>query len=155
MATRHPASLSGSTVLPDFPDSQGGADILSAHMAPERDRRIKTVRATGSANLALDIGPVTSKALKLVYVRAHFAGGTGNASVTIGIDSANGAAYDSTLDTVTARGTGADLFYKVPPAESADPSPWAIKPGDAYTVRWTNPDAGNMTYGVEAGYVER
>jgi len=88
---------------------------------------------------------------RLVYVRCHFAGGAGRADLRIILDSVQGSAFDVHLFTVRAVGTGADVNLRLSAAETAPPSAWAFQPGDAVRLEWTNPDSGNMTWGLEVG----
>jgi len=88
---------------------------------------------------------------RLVYVRGHFVGGAGRADLRISVDSAQGSAFDAHLFTVRVVGTGADVHLRLSADESAPPSAWAFQPGDAVRIEWTNPDSGNMTWGLEVG----
>jgi hypothetical protein len=89
----------------------------------------------------------------LVGVRAHFSGGSGLANLTINVDSGRGIAHDYLLDTVegplrTGVGTGKDINYRVLPEELVG---WRFDGaiGDKMTCVWTNPDPGNMLWGLE------
>jgi hypothetical protein len=35
--------------------------------------------------------------------------------------------------------------------EAFDPSAWTFQAGDKVWIKWTNPDSGNMTWGLEVG----
>lgn len=43
------------------------------------------------------------------------------------------------------------MNLRIPAEESVDPSPWTFQVGDTVRVRWTNPDSGNITWGLEVG----
>ncbi|MFQ5489443.1 MAG: hypothetical protein ACE5GE_01870 [Phycisphaerae bacterium] len=88
---------------------------------------------------------------RLVFVRCHFAGGAGMAPVQISLDAAQGTAYDTVLYTVKVAGAGADLNFRLTAAETQLPSAWAAQNGDKFRIRWTNPDPGNTTWGLEVG----
>ena len=116
--------------------------------------RIEAVRviaktATGSD----DIDQVFSLNLhfRLVLVRCHFVGGTGRSEMYLEVDSAQGSAYDTGLFTVRVAGVGADVNFRLTAEETRLPSAWALQPGDAFRIKWTNPDPGNTTWGLEVG----
>ena len=106
-------------------------------------------RASGSADIdetfSLDCR------FRLVFVRCHFAGGTGTSAVTISVDSGEGSAYDTRLFTITQAGTNQDVNFRIGTDEVTEPSPWTFQAGDSVTIRWTNPDSGNMSWGLEVG----
>lgn len=107
------------------------------------------IRATGTG----DMNEALSLDLKwrLVYLRCHFAGGTGTAPMTLSLDSSAGSAYDAKLFTLTAAGAGADVNLRIEGDDTLDPSPWTFQTGDALSIAWTNPDSGNLTWGLEVG----
>lgn len=106
-------------------------------------------RASGSADIdetfSLDCR------FRLVFVRCHFAGGTGTSAVTISVDSGEGSAYDSRLFTITQAGTNQDVNFRIGADEVTEPSPWTFQAGDSVRIQWTNPDSGNMSWGLEVG----
>lgn len=117
-----------------------------------RSRQLITVTSkstTGStdinATFTLDVR------FRLVFVRCHFTGTSGTAAMTISLDSALGSAYDTLLYTLTRVGINRDAHFRIPASESVDPSPWTFQAGDAVRILWTNPDSGNMTWGLEVG----
>lgn len=123
-----------------------------ALLARQRDRardRVTTKYATGSTNinslLDLDV------AFRLVFVRCHFTGGTGTADMTLDLSSAQGNPYNAHLQSITAVGTGTDVFYTPGGTDIDDPSSWSFQSGDQLRIKWTNPDSGNMTWGLEVG----
>lgn len=85
-----------------------------------------------------------------IFIRVHFAGtGSGTANLAVRIDSRLGDHYDITLHTVSARGAGADMFFRV---ERDEYEKWVLQPGDYSVLEWTNPDgSGNLTWGAEMG----
>lgn len=105
--------------------------------------------STGSADInatfSLDVR------YRLVFVRCHFAGTSGTAPMTISLDSVSGSAYDTLLYTLTRVGFNRDANFRIPANESVDPSPWTFQAGDAVRIQWTNPDSGNITWGLEVG----
>lgn len=107
----------------------------------------KTAIGSGDINEAfsLDLN------FRLAFVRCHFVGGSGHAELQISVDSAQGSAHDTRLFTVKVAGAGADVNLRMPQEESRLPSSWALQPGDAFRVNWTNPDPGNTSWGLEVG----
>jgi len=56
------------------------------------------------------------------------------------------------LYTITKAGTNRDVNFRIPADESREPSPWTFQAGDFVRIQWTNPDSGNMTWGLEVGF---
>jgi len=110
---------------------------------------VGSTATTGNGNIdarfSLDVR------FRLVFIRCHFAGAAGTNPLVISLDSIQGAAYDTRLFTMTKAGVGKDVNLRVPAEESADPSPWTFQGGDEVRVQWTNPDNGNITWGLEVG----
>jgi len=52
---------------------------------------------------------------------------------------------------MTQAGTGQDVNFRISADEISEPSPWTFQPGDAVRIQWTNPDNGNMSWGLEVG----
>jgi hypothetical protein len=88
---------------------------------------------------------------RLAFVRCHFVGTSGLAPMTISLDAVVGVSYDATLFTVIRAGVSRDVNLRIPAEESTDPSPWTFQPGDALRIQWTNPDPGNITWGLQVG----
>ncbi len=88
---------------------------------------------------------------RLVFVRCHFAGSAGTNPLVISLDSAMGVAHDAALFTIVKAGVGRDVYFRITADESVDPSPWTFQPGDVVRIQWTNPDSGNITWGLEVG----
>jgi len=130
---------------------QGFAD-QAAELALARDQQTNVVEsqtATGTGDI--DELFFLERRFRIVFVRCHFTGGSGTAPLAIAIDSTAGATYDATLFTITQAGTGSDVHFRVTSEELAEPSAWTLQPGDKIKIAWTNPDAGNMTWGLEVG----
>ena len=108
-------------------------------------------RATGSANID-EVFSLDGR-FRLVFVRCHFAGGSGSAALSISLDSVEGAAYDTRLFTMTQAGVDHDVQLRIAADELAEPSAWVFQPADAIRVQWANPDSGQMTWGLEVGLV--
>ena len=126
----------------------------SAELAAARARQllvIETQRSSGSGDInetfALDCR------FRLVFVRCHFAGGEGTSEMAISVDSGVAPDYDTRLFTMTQAGTGQDVNFRISADEVNEPSPWTFQPGDAVRIQWTNPDSGNMSWGLEVGLV--
>lgn len=115
----------------------------------EQGRSVVTKTATGSGDIDHAFGLDTR--FRLVFVRAHFSGGSGTAGITISVDSAGGSAYDTRLFEVTQAGTNKDVNLRIGAGDTYEPSPWTFQDGDKVRIQWTNPDTGNMTWGLEVG----
>ncbi len=132
-----------------FQASLESQDALLARQLDRARDRVITKYATGSANINslvnLDVP------FRLVFVRCHFGGGTGTADLTLDVNSSQGNPYGARLESITAVGTGADVFFTPGGADIVDPSAWSFQSGDKLRIKWTNPDSGNMTWGLEVG----
>jgi len=105
--------------------------------------------ATGSA----DINEAVSldRAFRLVFVRCHFSGTDGTAPLHLSVDSAHGSAFDARLFTLSQAGTGCDVHLRIGGDDNQEPAAWTFQPGDLVRVTWINPDAENITWGLEVG----
>ena len=111
--------------------------------------RVYAQTATGTGDIDQTFS--LNKCFRLVYVRCHFAGGSGRSVLEISVDSASGSTYDAGLYTIRVAGVGADVNLRLSHQETTLPSAWSLQPGDAFRLRWTNPDPGNITWGLEVG----
>ncbi len=135
--------------------------VDSAHQAlTMQDEQVEALRLrqmqvvlTKTASGSGDMDKLFSLArrFRLVYVRCHFSGGIGLTPMTIELDSVAGSVYDAVLFTLVRVGVGRDVNFRISVEESADPSPWTFESGSQLRIRWTNPDSGNMTWGVSVG----
>jgi len=123
-------------------------DELKAALAVQASAVIHRT-ANGSSDLDESFG--LDRAFRLVFVRCHFSGTTGSAELRIALDAAAGDDFDALLYTIIRAGTGRDVNFRIPAAESAEPSPWTFQAGDAVRVTWTNPAPGSITWGIEVG----
>ena len=124
----------------------------NVELAETRARQLRSVfshGATGSGDM--DETFSLDRKYRLVFIRCHFGGGSGTAAFKISVDSAKGSAYDTRLFTITQAGTDKDVHLRITDGEPADPSPWTFQDGDKIRIEWTNPDSGNMTWGLEVG----
>lgn len=129
-----------------------GLAIQELELAEARTRQYMAVvrkTATGSGDINETFG--LDRRYRLVYVRCHFAGGTGVASLSISVDSGAGAAYDTCLFTLTQAGTGNDVHLRIGGGDTGEPAAWTFQSDDDLHIEWTNPDTGNMTWGLEVG----
>ncbi len=127
-------------------------DQQSVELAQLKARQLRSVAtraATGTGNI--DHTFALDQRFRLTFVRCHFTGGTGTSAFSISIDSARGSAYDSKLFTIMQAGTGKDVNLRVGGSDAEDPCAWTFQAGDKVWIRWTNPDSGNMTWGLEVG----
>lgn len=134
------------SVVADVLDRQDQELARAAELEAER---VITQFATGNGHI--DQTFALARTFRLVFVRCHFAGAAGTNDLSIAIDSAAGSAYDAVLATLSAVGTGADANLRVSAEETRAPSAWTFQPGDAVWIRWTNPAAGSLTWGLEVG----
>lgn len=120
------------------------------------------VRDGGTANM----GDVTDESSLLarftfphpfvmVFVRAHFGDANGTADMKLKVDSKFGQFFDTTLWTFrdvgrTAADGDADRNFRIPADELMH---WVFGPDDALVFEWTNPDSGNIHWGLEVGFV--
>ncbi len=116
------------------------------------ERLLQTVvskRATGTG----DIGESLSldSPFRLVFVRCHFTGSAGDAPMFLAVGSASGAIYNARLYRISEAGTSSDVNFRILPDGNQEPSPWTFQNGDTLDVLWTNPDPGNITWGLEVG----
>jgi len=134
-------------------------DVAEVALAKQEDRvaalraeqlsAVSDHQAQGSGDM--DVSFALDRRFRLVFVRAHFVGGTGAAPLYLDLDSAAGPAFDARLFTVHRAGAGRDVHLRITAEESADPSPWTFQAGDGVRLVWTNPDPGAMTWGVTVG----
>ena len=132
--------------------AQAGLTQQTLELSEARARQLLAVTAkaaTGSGNI--DATFSLDRRFCLVFVRCHFAGGTGTAAFTISVDSTRGSAYDAKLFTITQAGVNKDVNLRIGGNDAVDPSAWTFQPGDKVWIQWTDPDSGNMTWGLEVG----
>lgn len=126
--------------------------VQEVELAEARARQmlaVVTKAATGSANI--DQVFSLERKYRLVFVRCHFTGSAGTAAITISVDSASGSAYDALLFTVTQAGTNKDVHLRIGEGDTGEPSAWTFQANDSIRIEWTNPDSGNITWGLEVG----
>lgn len=91
------------------------------------------------------------RAWTLVFARAHFirqsGAGTDTADLTISVHSVD-PAMCCELYKVAARGVGADMNLRIPVEERDQ---WIQRRGDGFKFSWTNPDAGEIRWGLQVG----
>ncbi len=127
--------------------------------------KIVIMRDGGTADMGdLSFNPTTTRAqfwvkdgsaFAPVFIRVHFASGSGTADVRLNVDSRNESQFDVVLFTFNERGiasTGlaADINYRLPEEQLVH---WLFQSGDKMTLTWTNPDTGNMSWGAEVGLI--
>lgn len=126
--------------------------VQQIELSETRNRQLQTVfskTATGTANIDHVFG--LDRKFRLVFLRCHFAGGAGTAPLSLFVDSGAGSAYDAQLFTLSAAGVGQDVHLRIGGGDTDDPSAWTFQAGDDVRVKWTNPDSGTMTWGLELG----
>ena len=126
--------------------------IQEAELAETRMRQMLAVvskTATGSGDIDQTFS--LDRKYRLVFIRCHFSGSSGTAAFAISIDSAAGLAYDTCLFTITQAGTNKDVHLRIGQGDTGEPSAWTFQPDDGVRIQWTNPDSGNITWGLEVG----
>ena len=132
--------------------AEAGLTQQTLELSEARARQLLAVTAkaaTGSGNI--DATFSLDRRFRLVFVRCHFAGGTGTAAFAISVESTRGSAHDTKLFTITQAGVNKDVNLRIGGDDAVDPSAWTFQPGDKVWIQWTNPDGGNMTWGLEVG----
>ena len=132
--------------------SQTVLDEQNREVQAMRDRQLPAVvsqNGTGSGDIDSAFG--LDRKFRMVYVRCHFSGGSGTNALVLSLDSALGAAYDARVFTVSQAGVGKDVHLRIAGQDLVDPSAWTFEAGDRIRVQWTNPDSGNMTWGLLVG----
>lgn len=125
---------------------------LDAQLARSEEEFLRHVQVKsdgGNGNIAHDFA--LDRAFRLVFVRCHFSGGAGTASFVIRVRSRLSADWDTVFETLTGRGTGADVILAIGRDETSEPSPWTFQAGDTIRCEWTNPAPGTMKWGLEVG----
>lgn len=105
--------------------------------------------ATGTGDL--DEAISMDRSFRLIFIRCHFSGTSGAAPFDISVDSGSGPAYDAGLFAVDGAGVDNDVHLRIGPSDNAEPSAWTFQANDAVRIQWTNPDSGNITWGLEVG----
>lgn len=124
----------------------------TVELAEVRSRQLVSVAAKAASGTGhIDAVFALGVRFRLVFVRCHFAGPAGSAPMLLSLDAALGEAYDARLFVVTRAGTNYDVNLRIPAEESQDPSPWTFQVGDQVRIQWTNPDSGNITWGLQVG----
>jgi hypothetical protein len=126
--------------------------VQQIELAEGRARQLQAVAIkTGTGTVDIDQTFKLDQKFRLVFVRCHFTGTSGSADFTISVDSANGTAYDTKLFTVIDAGTTKDVHLRIGLGDTGEPSAWTFQSGDSVRIQWTNPDSGNISWGVEIG----
>lgn len=126
--------------------------LQEAELAELRSRLAQIVTrktATGAGDINHTFALDTR--FRLVYVRCHFTGNAGTAPFLLHIDSAAGSAYDAALFTITLAGVSRDVHLRIGEGDVWEPSAWTFQADDALRILWTNPDSGNITWGLDVG----
>ncbi|MFQ5591243.1 MAG: hypothetical protein ACE5HE_08785 [Phycisphaerae bacterium] len=129
-----------------------GFATQDTELATARERQrvsVITKTATGTGDILEAVA--LDRRFRLVFIRCHFSGTSGTAPFAITVDSTNGPTYDALLYTINKAGAGRDVNFRVSAPESTEPSPWTFQAGDGVGIQWTNPDPGNITWGLEVG----
>jgi hypothetical protein len=133
--------------------AQAGFLAQEAELARDEERKtlaVFTQNKDGSADLSELFG--LDKKFRLIFVRCHFSGVPGTATLYLKLDSRLGSRYDLALATLSSAGPGSDVnfplnFYKSP----SEALLWAFQEGDRILVEWSNPNPGVTQWGLEVG----
>lgn len=126
--------------------------LQEAELVDARTRQmLAVVTKTGTGTGNIDQTFSLDQQFRLVFLRCHFSGNTGRSPMTLSLASASGSAYDTRLFTITRAGTNRDVNFRISAHESQEPSPWSFRASDGVRIQWTNPDSGNITWGLEVG----
>jgi hypothetical protein len=105
---------------------------------------------SGSGNMQVSLRP--GGRFAVVFVRCHFrrlsGTGTDTASFTMDLDSDLGTAFDVQLLAGLTAGVGTDINRRFT-IETLDN--WIFADRDALTFNWTNPDPGEVEWGLTIG----
>ena len=119
--------------------------------------QLSKIRRVGTGDL--DESFVHELAFWPVFVRVHFVRtggvpGVDTADLELLVASLAGSAWNTRLYTVPKKGVGADVNFRIPRDEREE---WHLSASDGLRVFWSNPDPGNIEWGLEAGfeYVDR
>ncbi len=110
---------------------------------------IKTASGTGDIEHVFKL----DRKFRVVFVRCHFVGTLSTAEFALSVDSASGSAFDTKLFSIAQAGGGQDVHLRTDDGGTSEPSPWTFQTGDQIRIDWTNPDSGNITWGLEVGFV--
>jgi hypothetical protein len=132
--------------------AEAGLTVQEVELAEERARQmLAVVTKTAGGSSDIDQTFALDRKFRLVFIRCHFVGGSGTAALSISADSVAGAAFDARLFTISQAGTGKDVHLRIEHGVPGEPSAWTLQSGDGLRIQWTNPDSGNMTWGLEIG----
>ena len=132
--------------------AQEGMIIQESELAATRQRQfVAVLRKTASGSGDMDQTVGLDRKFRLVYLRCHFDGTSHTEKLTISLDSASGSAHDARLFTITQAGTNRDVHLRIGGGDLAEPSAWTFQAGDGIRIQWTNPDSGNITWGLDVG----
>lgn len=129
-------------------------DVQDIALDELRRRQLQTV-VTKSATETGDIAHIfkLDRKFRLVFIRCHFSGTSGTAAFDIALDSTSGSAFDTQMFSISQAGVGSDVHLRLGDGDTNEPSAWTFQTGDKIRIDWTNPDTGNITWGVEVGMV--
>ena len=126
--------------------------IQESELAEVRQRQmlvVSTKTATGSGDI--DHTFSLDGKFRLIFVRCHFTGSSGTAAFVISVDSEAGSAYDTRLFMISQAGKDKDVHLRIGEGDTQEPAAWTFQADDAVRIRWTSPDSGNITWGLEVG----
>lgn len=105
---------------------------------------------SGSGNMQVSLRP--GSRFVVVFVRCHFrrtgGAGTDTAAFTMDLDSDLGMDFDVRLLTQAAAGVGSDVHARFD-IDTLDC--WTFGDNDSLTFNWTNPDTGEINWGLTVG----
>ena len=140
-----------------MPRQQQNIQSTAQSVLAVQDEQVEAIRArqmlavsAQTASGSGDMNAVSSldRRFRLVSIRCHFSGTVGLVPLTLHLDAVAGAAFDAGLFIISRAGVGRDVNFRISAEESTEPSPWTFQAGDQLRIAWTNPDSGNITWGL-------
>ncbi len=131
--------------------AQGMLAAQDADLAAKGHRELAAVyarSADGNGHISEKVSLAVD--FRLVFIRCHFSGPAGTASLVVRLGSRLGEEYGCVVASYTA-GSGADLFATDFATRHDDPSPYSFAAGDELFIEWTNPSPGDIQWGLEVG----
>jgi len=116
---------------------------------------LKRLRFMGIGDMAQSFAHPDGGPFALSFLRVHFSGSSGGATLTLSVDSDAGTPWDTTVYTLANSGpstAGSDVNLRIGRDELEH---WAFEADDTLLLSWTDPDAGDTTqWGIEIGLVQ-
>ena len=120
-----------------------------------RPKNLKKTFGLGDGDMAQAFSHPDGGNFALSYLRVHFIGDSGAATLTVSVDSDEGVRYDAELFRLSDAGPstlGKDVNFRIARGELEH---WTFDEKDRVSLAWLDPDAGDATqWGIEIGLVQ-